>query len=552
MSSAEEAGSILKQALAKIGVANDRTMDPFSGETSKDLDFILDVCFLVQQNQPRPIQRQLFKGLKNWIELSLKSTFRGPGAEEPPSQRRKLDSGLPEGTLLVGGGPKPDELSRVLQLLIQNPMSVYIAAAFCAEADLAPHMDVVRKVVSQLQHSDSTPELIFVFDSWPNIPIDRREIIMTCIANGGVQTALALASSDDIKNEVTDMLNERCRRFLSTPNNPTVWQTQEFESFIKVSKYGARVLATWKKDFSALPALVCGARIASTGWLIDQLNETSNIEVDKNPIFDLVLQMIDFVASEFRGCLVNYLICKMLSEPSLKRFGEHLEGRFEMKVERIGQQPIKVQPPTKQQKKPPLPLYESHIDVTFIGGAEQLKRAAEVILNSKVVCLDCEWRPEALSLDKNNTIAPSTLQIATMSSSSVVNCFVIGVTEIDSKQLEGLLGPLFGSSRIRKVGFQFAQDVKRLQIKCPGLPETITNFLDFASKNGLKNTKGFGFRSTKGMSLSTLLEIVLKKSLDKSYRISNWDRRPLRDEQLKYAAYDVLSLMEVYSLLHEN
>nr|XP_023028743.1 exonuclease mut-7 homolog [Leptinotarsa decemlineata] len=54
-----------------------------------------------------------------------------------------------------------------------------------------------------------------------------------------------------------------------------------------------------------------------------------------------------------------------------------------------------------------------------------------------------------------------------------------------------------------------------------------------------------------GSSLCTLVHHCLGRPLDKSDQFSNWEKRPLRESQISYAALDAFCLIEVYDVLHK-
>lgn len=55
-----------------------------------------------------------------------------------------------------------------------------------------------------------------------------------------------------------------------------------------------------------------------------------------------------------------------------------------------------------------------------------------------------------------------------------------------------------------------------------------------------------------GKSLSNLVQRCVGHSLDKSNQFSNWENRPLRNEQISYAALDAFCLLEIYGIVQNQ
>lgn len=52
--------------------------------------------------------------------------------------------------------------------------------------------------------------------------------------------------------------------------------------------------------------------------------------------------------------------------------------------------------------------------------------------------------------------------------------------------------------------------------------------------------------------LANLAKLCIGKKLDKSNQFSNWAQRPLRKEQLQYAALDAYCLLEIYDVIRKQ
>lgn len=52
-----------------------------------------------------------------------------------------------------------------------------------------------------------------------------------------------------------------------------------------------------------------------------------------------------------------------------------------------------------------------------------------------------------------------------------------------------------------------------------------------------------------GSALTNLVQLCFGRPLDKSNQFSNWNNRPLREEQMMYAALDAYCLIEIYETI---
>lgn len=98
-----------------------------------------------------------------------------------------------------------------------------------------------------------------------------------------------------------------------------------------------------------------------------------------------------------------------------------------------------------------------------------------------------------------------------------------------------LIKAYFENEGIKKIGVAIRDDIKSLQKIFPFEPK---NFIELADLAKSSNLKSFGL---KGMT-----EEVLKHTLSKKAKLSNWEALVLRPDQLRYAATDAWVGLELY------
>lgn len=89
-------------------------------------------------------------------------------------------------------------------------------------------------------------------------------------------------------------------------------------------------------------------------------------------------------------------------------------------------------------------------------------------------------------------------------------------------------------------GIQNNQNSSHSYLDLQGLWQKVINFPDFKFPYHEDQTS---------QSLSNLVKLCLGKKLDKSNQFSNWQQRPLRAEQISYAALDAFCLFEIYDVI---
>lgn len=178
-------------------------------------------------------------------------------------------------------------------------------------------------------------------------------------------------------------------------------------------------------------------------------------------------------------------------------------------------------------------------DIIWVDEVDGLRNATCHIEECKFVGLDCEWKPNYVKGSKPNKV--SIMQIA--SDKMVFILDLIKLFEDVPDVLDNCLTRILQSPRILKLGYNFQCDIKQLahsygELEC---------FKHYEMLLDIQNV----FKEPRG-GLSGLAKKILGSGLNKTRRNSNWEQRPLTQNQLEYAALDAVVLNHIFRQIHSS
>ncbi|NXX19183.1 MUT7 Exonuclease, partial [Podargus strigoides] len=203
----------------------------------------------------------------------------------------------------------------------------------------------------------------------------------------------------------------------------------------------------------------------------------------------------------------------------------------------------------------PIPRANIHFLQTW---EETLQCWEKVLQPGQVVGIDMEWKPSFGMVGKPRV---SLLQIALKD-----EVFLLDLPELleraetkdEKEKLPHFIQMLYSDAAITKLGYGMSGDLNSLAATWSALKDTdkqargvvdllkVDKQVDVLSPEQSYEDRGFR-QPEKGLSL--LVQHVLGKPLDKAEQLSNWEKRPLREEQILYAASDAYCLLEIYEKL---
>lgn len=185
------------------------------------------------------------------------------------------------------------------------------------------------------------------------------------------------------------------------------------------------------------------------------------------------------------------------------------------------------------------------VELGFVNNAVSFGKMLGVLTSGRleVLSFDCEWQPTY-----NEACTLALIQIALPG-----HVFVIDrLSQEIPVPLWRELGAVMQRTDILKIGFGFEGDAVLLaQQPDLGLSKCIhRDFLDMShlwdalDSSYKAATKPVAYTQKRG--LKDMVTVFLGKVLNKKMQMSNWSMRPLRPEQVIYAAIDAYCLLEIF------
>uniref|UniRef100_A0A915B1V5 3'-5' exonuclease domain-containing protein n=2 Tax=Parascaris univalens TaxID=6257 RepID=A0A915B1V5_PARUN len=212
-------------------------------------------------------------------------------------------------------------------------------------------------------------------------------------------------------------------------------------------------------------------------------------------------------------------------------------------------------------------LFDGH-PVIMVDTIMSLRRLIGVFETASIIGIDTEWKPMFLSTVEQVAL----LQVSTRSCSYLVDVIKLE-EEIGEEEWMEFFKALFCTESSMKLGFDFANDMRVLRASFPFLEsmqpdmKNVICIMKLATSLISENSasldlpvdEAHGSASNENTAdelpsdeqqlhfkLADLYYRLLGERLDKREQIGNWAVRPLRREQMKYAAMDAYCLIRIY------
>jgi len=177
-----------------------------------------------------------------------------------------------------------------------------------------------------------------------------------------------------------------------------------------------------------------------------------------------------------------------------------------------------------------LPVKEFEGNIVVIDNILDISKAVKFLKSKPVLGFDTETRP---AFKKGVVYPVSLLQLSTENE--------VFLFRLNKSGFPHELATILSDKNIVKAGVAITDDIKLLQKRQPFKPASFVELQTYVKKFGITDA-----------SLQKLTAIVLGFKISKAQRISNWDNEELTPAQIRYAATDAWTGINIYKKLSES
>jgi ribonuclease D len=171
-----------------------------------------------------------------------------------------------------------------------------------------------------------------------------------------------------------------------------------------------------------------------------------------------------------------------------------------------------------------LPVVSFPGEIILVDKPAMVKPAIDELRKNVVVGIDTETKPSFKSGASNKV---SLLQL-----SELERCFLFRLNLVYFLQE---LQDFLNDSNIKKVGLSLHDDFRLLNKRQNFHPANFVDIQNIAKSYGIME-----------LSLQKIYAIIFGKKISKAQRLSDWEKSPLTEKQLRYAATDAWASLQIY------
>nr|7JW2_A Chain A, Exonuclease mut-7 homolog [Aedes aegypti]7JW2_B Chain B, Exonuclease mut-7 homolog [Aedes aegypti] len=198
-----------------------------------------------------------------------------------------------------------------------------------------------------------------------------------------------------------------------------------------------------------------------------------------------------------------------------------------------------------------LRLDESHVHL--VDSKDKFYAMLSDLCRQSMIAFASEWKP---TFGGANEV--SLIQLATWDDVYMID---VMVSQLEPLDWAALAKNVFNRDDVLKLSFAPSTDISMFQKALPSFnvmysSQSTSAILDLQLLwRHVERFDSFRFpyhEESVNQNLANLVRLCLGKKLDKSNQFSNWAQRPLRKEQLRYAALDAFCLLEIYDAIEKQ